>query len=52
MKLTETIKMPENLDGMSAEELKAFITGIEIPEAKPEVNSSSDEITRLKNALT
>ena len=52
MKLTETIKMPENLDGMSAEELKAFITGLEIPEAKPEVNSSADEITRLKNALT
>lgn len=52
MKLTDTIKMPENLDGMSAEELKAFITGLEIPDAKPEVNTSSDEITRLKNALT
>lgn len=52
MKLTETIKMPENLDSMSAEELKGFITSLEIPEAKPEVNTSSDEITRLKNALT
>ena len=52
MKLTEKIQMPENLDGMTAEELKAFIQSIEIPEAKPEENSSADEITRLKNALT
>lgn len=52
MKLTEKIQMPENMDGMTAEELKAFIQGIEIPEAKTEDNSSADEITRLKNALS
>ena len=52
MKLTDTIKMPENLDSMSIEELKGFITNLEIPEAKPEANASADEITRLKNALT
>lgn len=52
MKLTDTIKMPENLDSMSIEELKGFITNLEIPEVKPEANASNDEITRLKNALT
>lgn len=52
MKLTDKIQMPENIDGMTAEELKAFIANLEIPDATPEVNSSADEITRLKNALT
>lgn len=51
MKLTDKIQMPENLDGMTAEELKAFITSIELPETK-EPDTSTDEISRLKNALS
>lgn len=52
MKLTEKIQMPENIEGMSAEELRAFIEGIEVPDAPTENTVSSDEISRLKSALS
>lgn len=51
MKLTNSINMPENFEGMNADELRAFIQNLEVPEAKAE-SVPNDEITRLKNALT
>jgi hypothetical protein len=51
MKLTNSINMPENFEGMNADELRAFIQNLEVPEAKAE-SVPNDEITRLKNALS
>lgn len=51
MKLTDRITLPENYDGMTAEELKSFISNLEMPEEKIDT-SSSDEISRLKGIIS